>query len=481
MNLPVARFCDGFPLAVRYRLCALVTRFAPVLILASAAAAQPLRYQSLLSFGSPGLDAKRPGGVIQADNGLLYGTALQGGTSNLGTIFRLNQDGTGATNLHTFGLTAGDGQTPMAIIQATNGAIYGTTSIGGTNKTGTVFKLNKDGSGYQVLYNFGNLPADGANPQAGLIQGKDGFLYGTTQYGGSNDLGTVYRLGGDGSNYAVLHHFRGASTDGSAPDASLVQGADGWLYGVTSLGGTNDAGSVFKISTNGTSYLVLYSFSGVGGDGQNPDAEMIQGSDGVLYGTTHFGGSNNLGTIFKINTNGSGYAVLHTFTSIGGDGQIPLAGLVEGAGGTLYSTTYLGGSAGAGTIFQLNKDGTGYAVIHSFNTNGVDGQNARAGILQGRDLFLVGTTWHGGQSGFGTVYRFLPLASPQMQGVVPSGSSVQVLFTGVSGDVYNVYRSTNLVSWTLAGTLTMPVSGIGTNTDSTAGLRGAWYRAAWVP
>jgi uncharacterized repeat protein (TIGR03803 family) len=340
--------------------------------------------------------------------------------------------------------------------------------------------MNKDGSGYKVLYSFGSLP-DASSPQAGLIQGRDGFLYGTTEFGGSNNLGTVFRLGADGSNYSIVHHFRGASADGSAPDAALVQGSDGWLYGTSSLGGTNDAGSVFKLNTNGSGYFVLYSFSGVAGDGQNPDAELLQGSDGVLYGTTHFGGSGNVGTIFKINTNGSSYAVLHTFGSTGGDGQIPLAGLLEGAGGLLYSTTYLGGSAGAGTIFQLNKTGTGYAILRSFNTNGVDGQNARAGILQARDLSLFGTTWHGGQSAFGTVYRFLPLATPQMRGVIPAGSSAQVLFTGVSGNVYNIYRSTNLVSWTLSGTLTMPSSGIGTNVDSIAGLRGAWYRAAWVP
>jgi uncharacterized repeat protein (TIGR03803 family) len=480
MNVPVARLFAWFGLVVRHRLSAFATVLVPSLILAVAASAQTLQYQSVLSFGSPGLDGKRPGGVIQADDGLLYGTSLQGGVSNVGTIFRLNQDGSGATNLHTFGVSTNDGQSPMAIVQGTNGAIYGTTSIGGTNNLGTVFTMNKAGSGYRVLYSFGSLP-DAANPQAGLIQGRDGFLYGTTEFGGSNNLGTVYRLGADGSNYAILHHFRGASADGSAPDAAVVQGSDGWLYGTSSLGGTNDAGSVFKLNTNGSGYFVLYSFSGVAGDGQNPDTELIQGSDGVLYGTTHFGGSNNVGTIFKINTNGSSYAVLHTFSSTGGDGQIPLAGLMEGAGGLLYSTTYLGGSGGAGAIFQLNKAGTGYAILHSFNTDGVDGQNARAGILQGRDLSLFGTTWHGGQSGIGTVYRFLPLATPQMLAVIPAGSSAQVLFTGVSGNVYNVYRSTNLVSWTLSGNLTMPVSGIGTNVDSISGLRAAFYRAAWLP
>lgn len=447
------------------------------------ASAQNIQYQRLLSFGASAAPGRHPyAGVIQADNGALYGTTAQGGVSNAGTIFRLSSAGSNPTNLHTFGLVAGDGQTPMALVQGSDGALYGTTSDGGTNKTGTTYKINKDGTGYQVLHNFGSLVADGANPQAGLVEGTDGFLYGTTFFGGSNDLGTIYKLKKDGSGYSILRHFSPSGGDGQDPDTALLQGRDGVLYGTTFFGGTNDTGTVFKVNTNGTGYLVLRSFSGLASDGQNPDATLSQGSDSALYGTTYSGGTNGAGTIFKLNTNGSptSYSVLHTFTSTGGDGQKPLSALLEARDGLLYGTTYSGGSNGLGTVFILNKDGTGYAVVHNFSGSG-DGQNPHAGLVQGSDLALYGTTWNGGDSGVGTVQRFLPVPTPQMIDVALAGNSVKVRFSGVSSNHYQVYRSTNLVSWSLLSTVTMPASGIGTNIDANPPFPAACYRAAWVP
>src|SRR5205814_255478 len=127
---------------------------------------------------------------------------------------------------------------------------------------------------------------------------------------------------------------------------ALLQGRDGLLYGTTFFGGINDGGTIFKINTNGSGYLVLFKFSGLAGDAINPDAALIQGSDSALYGTTSSGGTNNVGTIFKLSTNGSpsSYAVLHTFTSTGADGQTPWSGLLEARDGLMYGTTYLGGS-----------------------------------------------------------------------------------------------------------------------------------------
>jgi uncharacterized repeat protein (TIGR03803 family) len=225
----------------------------------------------------------------------------------------------------------------------------------------------------------------------------------------------------------------------------------------------------------------LRSFFGFSGDGQNPDAALTQGSDAVLYGTTYSGGSDSAGTIFKLNTDGSGYIVLHSFTKANADGQKPLAALLEAKDGLLYGTTYLGGDHGAGTIFNLNKDGTGYAVLRSFDTANGDGQNPRAGVMQGSDLAFYGTTWSGGESGFGTIFRFLPLAAPEMLDVILAGGYAQVRFTGLSGNRYDVYRSTDLVSWALAGTVVMSASGIATNIDSNPPFPAAWYRASWIP
>jgi len=483
MIMPAARLLCGFGFVSVKNLSRPSRLLAFALIFGLSASAQTIQYQRLLSLGPPGLAGQRPyAGVIQADNSALYGTTLQGGASNSGTIFRLNSTGSSSpTNLHTFGLVAGDGRNPMALVQGSDGALYGTTSIGGSNNTGTAYKINKDGTGYQVLHNFGSVAADGANPQAGLIEGSDGFLYGTTFFGGSNDLGTVYKLKKDGGTYSNLRHFSPTGGDGADPDTALVQGRDGVLYGTTSLGGTNGAGAIFKINTNGTGYLVLRSFSGLAGDGKNPDSALIQGSDSVLYGTTSSGGSNDLGTIFKLTTNNSSYVVLHRFASTGGDGQKPLSALLEARDGLLYGMTYLGGTDGKGTAFILNKDGTGYAVVRSFSASGGDGQNPRAGLAQGNDLALYGTTSNGGDSGFGTVLRFLPLATPQMLDLVLAGNSVKVRFSGVSTNHYQVFRSTNLVSWSFLSTLTMPASGIATNIDSNPLFPAAWYRAAWIP
>src|SRR5262249_44174424 len=145
--------------------------------------------------------------------------------------------------------------------------------------------------GYQVLHNFGSVVADGKNPQAGLVEGTDGFLYGTTFFGGSNDLGTVFKLKKDGTSYSILRHFSPIGADGASPDTALLQGRDGVLYGTTFFGGNSDAGTVFKINTNGTGYSVLLRFSGLASDGQNPDAALSQGSDSALYGTTYSGGT----------------------------------------------------------------------------------------------------------------------------------------------------------------------------------------------
>jgi uncharacterized repeat protein (TIGR03803 family) len=482
MIMPAARLLCGHGFAFGNRVFPLSGFL--VLGLTLSASAQNIQSQRLLSLGPPGLAGRHPyAGVIQADNGALYGTTSQGGVSNAGTIFRLDSTGSNATNLYTFGLVAGDGQVPIALVQGSDGALYGTTSNGGTNNNnGTTYKINKDGTGYQVLHNFGG-GADGVYPQSGLMEGTDGFLYGTTYFGGSNGLGTVYKLKKDGGSYSILHHFSVSGGDGNNPQTALLQGQDGVLYGTTVFGGTNDNGTIFKLNTNGSSYLVLLRFSGLATDGKNPEAALSQGSDSALYGTTYNGGTNGVGTIFKLNTNGSAssYAVLHTFTSTGGDGQKPLSALLEARDGLLYGTTYSGGSNGFGTVFVLNKDGTGYAVVRSFSASGGDGQNPQAGVVQGGDLALYGATWNGGDSGVGTVLRFLPLPTPQMLDVVLAANSVKVRLSGVSNNHYQVYRSTNLVSWSLLSTLTMPASGIGTNIDANPVFPAAYYRAAWVP
>jgi uncharacterized repeat protein (TIGR03803 family) len=366
--------------------------------------------QSIKSFGLPAQRAVYPhAGLIQGTDGAFYGTTVSGGASNLGTIFRLSAAGDSCTVLHSF--DGGGGSSPYAeLVQGAAGALYGTTYSGGASNVGTVFKLGTDGTGFTVLHNFSFSPSggDGFDPYAGLIQGTDGALYGTTYAGGTNDYGTVFRLSPDGASYAVLYNFTGHGGDGGGPYAGLVQGTDGALYGTTYWGGTSNFGTVFKLGTDGTGYTVLYRFTGNGGDGRNPWARLLQGSDGALYGTTRSGGSNSFGTVFRIGTDGSDYAVLCPLTQW----ALPTAGLSQGADGALYGvgvgdvTPYY--SSYLGFLFKVNTNGSGYAVLHGFGSGGrltVDGKYPYGDLVLAADGAFYGTTYNGGLNGFGTVFK----------------------------------------------------------------------------
>ena len=223
------------------------------------------------------------------------------------------------------------------MLEATDGSLYGVTTAGGSNNVGIVFKLNKDGGGYTILHHFRTTGADGRTPESALVEGADAGLYGTTSSGGSNNLGTVFRLNMDGSSYTNLHHFTGSGGDGAAPQPGLLKGSDGALYGATSAGGSNNVGTVFTLNTNGSAYTVLWQFSTSSADGRNPQAGLLEASNGVLFGTTYNGGTNNLGTVFKLQKDGSLYGVIVSFSSAGGDAAGPQGGVVFGTNGALWA------------------------------------------------------------------------------------------------------------------------------------------------
>ncbi len=264
----------------------------------------------------------------------------------------------------------------------------------------TVFKINVTGTTFETLHSFSFGVGAGAVPQeASLVQGTDGDLYGTTSEGGANDLGTVFRIDTNGATFTPLHSFAG--DDGSQPgDAGLVQGIDGKLYGTTYFGGgASGHGTVFKLDTNGT-FMKLHEFAGA--DGANPFAGLIQATDGKLYGTTYQGGD-GFGTIFKIDTNGT-FTPLRNFA--GSDGANPSAALIQATDGKLYGTTYQGGDYGLGTIFKMDLSGnvTGNVTLHSFaGADSSDGSNPFAALIQAAHGNLYGTTATGG-AGAGVVF-----------------------------------------------------------------------------
>jgi uncharacterized repeat protein (TIGR03803 family) len=333
---------------------------------------------------------------------------------------------TGEQLIYSFGSSAADSAHPYASLIQMGGDLYGTTqSGGGTHNDGTVFELIPSGSGWteQVIHSF--TGSDGAGPYAPLIQ-MGGNLYGTAGVGGTNGYGTAFELipSGSGWNEKVIYNFAGGAADGAYPIASLTPSSNGNLYGTTSEGGANGSasggdGTVFELipsstSSSGWNEKVIYSFGSGSADGVVPSAALVPGSSGDLYGTTYSGGTNGYGTAFELIPSGSGWTeqVIHSFT--GSDGAGPYAPLIQ-MGGNLYGTTYRGGanssaSGSDGTAFELIPSGSGWneQVIYNFAGGAADGANPQASLIPGSNGDLYGTTYRGGTSGVGTVFKIVP-------------------------------------------------------------------------
>jgi uncharacterized repeat protein (TIGR03803 family) len=336
-----------------------------VVCTAAAIAAPAQTFTTLYSFD--GTDGRDPAGVIQGTDGNFYGMTSHGGylycQDGCGTIFKVTPGGT-LTTLHLFcaQTNCSDGRSPSpsaGLIQAIDGNFYGTTEYGGPNGYGTVFRITPGGT-LTTLYSFcapSSCP-DGAVPTAGLIQATDGNFYGTTPAGGAY-LGTVFRITPEGT-LTTLHTFcQTDCADGYNPSAGLIQAIDGNFYGTTEHAGAHGGGTVFKITPAGT-LTTLYSFCAQKGcaDGSSPSAALIQATDGNFYGTTSAGGSSSncqggCGTLFEITSTGT-LGTLHSFDNT--YGRWP-AGLVQATDGSFYGTTGYGGSNncanGCGTIFHL--------------------------------------------------------------------------------------------------------------------------------
>ncbi len=335
--------------------------------------------------------------LVQGSNGDLYGTTELGGANGDGTVFKINTAGK-LTTLHSFDYT--DGAGPYAgLVLASDGDLYGTTTFGGANGDGTVFKITTGGT-LTTLYNFCSKSgcADGYMPYAGLVQGKDGKLYGTTFLGGTSGFGTVFKITTAGK-LTTLYSFCSQllCADGYLPFAGLVQATNDDLYGTTTLGGAHGDGTVFKITTAGT-LTTLHSFDGT--DGEEPDAGLVQASNGDLYGTTPYGGANvDYGTVYKITTGGT-FTTEHSFDGL--DGGSPYAALIQATDGNLYGTALFGAN-GVGTVFQITTAGK-LTTEHSFDYT--DGIWPYGGLVQASSGTLYGTTSQGA-SGYGSVFSLV--------------------------------------------------------------------------
>lgn len=350
-------------------------------------------------------------GLLIGSDNKFYGTTTlgaQAAANTTGTVFSMAQDGSGFTIIHRF--PDSTGRNPQSapintqgasveaeLIEGSDTLLYGVARSGGPAGNGTIFRLTRDGTAFTVLRSFGAITsgatvvpavnADGIGPAGPLVQGADGYLYGTTSAGGANGRGTVFRIRMDGTGFQLLHVFSATTadsttnllknSDGASPLAGLLDGNDGFFYGVTPSGGTSGNGVVFAISPDGATYTVLHHFDA--NNGAKPNAELALGADGKLYGSTSSGGTNSsgnassLGTLFSIARDGTGFTKLHSFD--GTAGTSPASRLLQ-----LSSTVWVGVNASGGKC--------GQGSIFSFSTTGatVDG-NTRCGRKKGSNPY----------------------------------------------------------------------------------------------
>jgi uncharacterized repeat protein (TIGR03803 family) len=384
----------------------------------------------------------------------LYGTTRFGGSADNGSVFKVNTDGTGFTNLHIFTATSGytndDGSNPIAGLVLSGGTLYGTAANGGFARHGTIFKVNTDGTGFTILHSFTKFPAsptgntniDGAGPIGGLVLSGN-TLYGTTAGGGSSGNGVLFAIPTDGTGFTNLHSFDGS--DGSSPQASLINSGD-TLYGTAEQGGNGGRGTVFKINIDGTSFTVLHDFTAISpgtitnSDGTHPMREMIL-SGSTLYGTAWGGGSSGYGTVFAVKIDGTDFMNLHSFSS--SDGVYPYSGLAL-FGNTLVGTTSTG-NRGNGTVFAINTDGTDFSRMHVFFGYPGDGSIPEAGlVVSGNSLY--GTTDSGGSSDYGTVFMLtFGLINVPHPAIIASTTNV-VLTWPANANGFSLQSTTNLTS-----------------------------------
>ncbi len=315
------------------------------------------------------------------------------------TVASVAAPGVTLSTLYSF-TGATDGGNPNALMQETNGNFYGTTQIGGIDSSGTFFQMTPAGA-VSNLYLFSAAGGGGFNPVAGLAQGLDGNLYGTTYNGGGSGWGTIFNTTTNGNLTPLVSLTIGL---GAEPDQTMILGADGNFYGTTTYGGGSGDGTIFRVTTNGA-LAVLTSFKYFDGFNAN---QLTQGADGGLYGTTFDGGSNGDGEIFNLTTNGA-FSSLFAFSYTNG-GFLPSAGLAQDAEGNFYGTTYEGGPFGCGTVFAMTPAGA-VTTLYSF-TGGNDGGHPAASLIQAGDGNFYGTTAYGGPYDDGTVFRMAPGGAP---------------------------------------------------------------------
>ena len=480
------------------------------LILSGRATAQTFATLYSFSGGDDGYDLEAG---LAISGSTLYGTTFYGGNTGNGTVFKVNTDGTGFTNLYSFTATTypsytnRDGAHPSANLVLAGDTLYGTANYGGIWGNGALFAIKTNGTSFTNFHSFSATSGfrgpngDGAGGAGLVVSGNT--LYGNAYRGGDSGYGTIFSVNTDGTEFTTLHSFTSAAndshtnSDGAGPHPTVILSGN-VLYGTAAEGGAFANGTVFRLNTDGTGFTNLYSFTAgndnslgyyTNSDGAEPWAGLVL-SGGTLFGTTIFGGGSGNGTVFAVNTDGTSFRTLHNFTATSepfntnSDGVSPYAELVL-SGNTLYGTTPYGGNSGEGTLFAINADGTGFTNLHAFTAESAsspytnfDGASPKAGLLLS-GYTMYGTASYGGGFGKGTVFSIS--FSPQLT-IGPSGLDVLLAWpTNVAGFDYSGFTlqsTTNLVSptvWTNVSPAPVVVNGQNTVTNPISGTQ-QFYR-----
>jgi uncharacterized repeat protein (TIGR03803 family) len=401
---------------------------------------------TLVNFNSstgPAVGANPVCGLTLNTDGSLYGVTQNGGSTSLGTVFKVTTTGA-FTSLINFTGTTGSvlGSSPRAgLILAADGNFYGTTATGGTGGGfGTIFKMTPSGV-LTTLVNFTGTTgaALGSTPLGALVQGSDSNFYGTTNLGGLNNFGTVFVMSPAGA-LTTLVNFTGTTGTavGSSPKGGLVQASDGSFYGTTQTGGAGGFGNLFKVTQGGV-FTSMIAFTGSTGTilGTSPNGSLALGLDGAMYGTTSSGGLNNVGTIFRCTIDGlfATLVNLYLLPAFSRPAQAP--------GGDLYGTTTAGGIAlGYGTVYSCTPANATQLLAPLVPTSGTTALASRGGLLLAADGNFYGTTALGGAGNFGSIISLTPagvlstLASFTSTGAVAGSSPQAQLITGSDGSLY---------------------------------------------
>src|SRR5438309_839272 len=426
----IARCSDSAQKRASLRSIFRATMLATAALLCAIIPASAQIVTNIYNFAGNGVSGSTPWYVtlVQGTNGNLYGTTYDGGVSSVGTVFSVSTTGSEKI-VYSFKTTGNDGNNPTGgLTLGTDGNFYGITQQGGTKANGTLFKMTPTGT-LTILHNFNSF-VDGAFPWGPPILASDGNFYGTTSGGGINGRGVVYKMTSSGT-LTKIYQFD--VTHGYSPIAPPTQGTDGFLYIPVAQGGAYYCGTIIQLSTSGVNNNT-YSFP-CGPGGSFPIGPLVQALDGNFYSTTQDGGTNGEGVIYQV-TPGLAVTVLHSFGANFGDGTFPGAGLLLATDGNYYGSTSDGGAYGDGTLFNTSTSGT-YTILYSFNnTANLSQMSPLAPPVQATNGILYGVTEFGGPSNDGTVYSLDMGLAPFVKMALLTakvGNTVTILGTHLTG------------------------------------------------